>query len=51
MQVWCRLLVDCLVYHAMNRGNNRADVFADDADCKALLKSLRIAEGRYPFAC
>jgi putative transposase len=41
---------DGLVYHAMNRGNNRADIFADDADHEAFLDSLRIAKDRYPFA-
>ncbi len=41
---------DGLVYHAMNRGNNRADVFAGDGDHEALHESLRVAKGRYPFA-
>jgi putative transposase len=41
---------DGLVYHAMNRGNNRADVFAGDGDHEAFLESLRVAQGRYPFA-
>ena len=41
---------DGLVYHAMNRGNNRADVFAGDGDHEAFLESLRVAKGRYPFA-
>jgi hypothetical protein len=41
---------DGLVYHAMNRGNSRADVFAGDGDHEAFLESLCIAKGRYPFA-
>src|SRR5271157_4186077 len=41
---------DGLVYHAMNRGNNGADVFADDGDHAAFLESLRVAKDRYPFA-
>ena len=41
---------DGLVYHAMNRGNNRTDVFAGDGDHEAFLESLRVAKGRYPFA-
>jgi putative transposase len=45
-----RATADGLVYHAMNRGNNGADVFAGDGDYEAFLESLRIAKGRYPFA-
>ena len=41
---------DGLIYHAMNRGNNRADVFDDDGDREAFLESLRVAMTRYPFA-
>jgi putative transposase len=44
-----RLIADGLVYHAINRGNNRADVFADDADHIAFLESLAITKARYPF--
>jgi hypothetical protein len=40
---------DGLVYHAVNRGNNRAEVFADDDDPEVFLESLRTAKGRYPF--
>jgi hypothetical protein len=40
---------DGLVYHAMNRGNNRVDVFAGDDDHEAFLESLRIAKGGYSF--
>ena len=44
-----RLTDDGLVYHAINRGNNRADVFADDGEREAFLESLG-AKARYPFA-
>jgi len=45
-----RLTDDGLVYHAINRGNNRAEVFTDDGDHEAFLESLRVAKDRYPFA-
>ena len=45
-----RVTDEGLVYHAMNRGNNRADVFAGDGDHEAFLESLGVAKGRYPFA-
>jgi putative transposase len=45
-----RAIDDGLVYHAMNRGNNRAEVFADDGDHEAFVESLRVAKGLYPFA-
>ncbi len=32
---------DDLVFHALNRGNNRADVFADDGDRQAFLDEDR----------
>ncbi len=38
-----------LVFHAINRGNNRQDVFADDGDRRAFLDALARAKGRYPF--
>jgi REP element-mobilizing transposase RayT len=38
-----------LVYHALNRGNNRADVFTDDADRLAFLEALARTKERYPF--
>jgi hypothetical protein len=41
-----RATADGLVYHAMNRGNNRADVFEGDGDHEAFLESLRVAKGR-----
>src|SRR5262249_60393570 len=44
-----RAIDDGLVYHALNRGNNRAEVFADDGDHEAFLESLRVAKERYPF--
>jgi putative transposase len=38
-----------LVFHAINRGNNRADVFTDADDCTAFLGALAKAKRRYPF--
>ena len=38
-----------LVFHALNRGNNRADVFADDEDRQAFLDVLAKTKQRYPF--
>jgi putative transposase len=38
-----------LVYHALNRGNNRADVFGDDTDRVAFLEALARTKARYPF--
>jgi putative transposase len=38
-----------LVYHAINRGNNRADVFTDDDDRAAFLGAVAVAKERYPF--
>lgn len=38
-----------LVYHAVNRGNNRADVFADEDDHEAFLAALAKTQERYPF--
>src|SRR5438552_2356843 len=35
-----RTIDDGLVYHALNRGNNRGEVFADDADRVAFLQAL-----------
>lgn len=40
---------DGLTHHALNRGNNRAAVFADDADHLAFLHALAVARDRYPF--
>ena len=44
-----RTIDDGLVYHAFNRGNNRADVFGDDADRLAFLEALTKTRDRYPF--
>jgi putative transposase len=44
-----RTIDDRLVYHALNRGNNRADVFGDDADCVAFLEAFGKTKERYPF--
>src|SRR5258708_33101508 len=44
-----RPVEDGLVYHAINRGNNRADVFADNADHEAFQDALTKTQGRYPF--
>jgi len=38
-----------LVYHALNRGNNRAEVFGDDPDRAAFLEALAKTKERYPF--
>jgi putative transposase len=44
-----RAVDEGLVYHALNRGNNRADVFNDDADRTAFLEALAKTKERYPF--
>jgi putative transposase len=44
-----RAIDDGLVYHALNRGNNRADVFTDDDDRRAFLQALAQTRDRYPF--
>jgi putative transposase len=38
-----------LVYHAFNRGNNRADVFTHPGDQEAFLHALSQTRERYPF--
>ncbi len=38
-----------LVFHALNRGNNRADVFHDPDDHRAFLDALAQTRDRYPF--
>jgi len=43
------MIEDGLVYHALNRGNNGADVFADDDDYQAFLDSIARTKERYPF--
>jgi putative transposase len=42
-------VADGLVYHAINRGNNRDRVFFDDGDCRAFLRALGQTQQRYPF--
>jgi putative transposase len=44
-----RAIDNGLVYHAFNRGNNRGDVFEDDADHIAFLEALAAAKERYRF--
>ena len=36
-------------FHALNRGNNRGDVFFDDDDRLAFLAAIAKAKARYPF--
>ncbi len=38
-----------LVYDARNRGNNRAAVLNDEADCPAFLEDSGQTKERYPF--
>jgi putative transposase len=44
-----RPIEDGLVYHVINRGNNRADVFHNDEDYEAFLESLADQKLRRPF--
>jgi putative transposase len=44
-----RPIEDGFVYHALNRGNNRADVFVDRSDHEAFLEALARTQLRYPF--
>src|SRR6516165_3928110 len=44
-----RALGEGLVYHALNRGNNRADVFAEESDYVAFLQALGQTQSRFPF--
>jgi putative transposase len=41
---------DGLVYHVINRGNNRAPVFFGDEDCAAFLRAIGDLKARRPFA-
>src|SRR5271166_6311608 len=41
---------DDLIYHAINRGNNRADVLGQDGERDAFLGDLAWTKARYPFA-
>jgi putative transposase len=42
-------VADGLVYHAINRGNDRETVFFDDSDYRAFLRALAQTQLRYPF--
>jgi REP-associated tyrosine transposase len=44
-----RPVADGLLYHAINRGNNRAAVFRAAADYHAFLAALHKTKQRYPF--
>ena len=44
-----RPIADGLLYHALNRGNNRGAVFHTDADYQAFLHALAQTQRRYPF--
>ncbi len=44
-----RAIDDGLVYHVLNRGNNRGDVLADDDDRDAFLVALGRTKDRYAF--
>jgi putative transposase len=45
-----RPVADGLVYHAINRGNNRERVFHERGDFRAFLRALAQTQLRYPFA-
>jgi REP-associated tyrosine transposase len=44
-----RPIDDGFIYHAINRGNNRADVFGEPGDHQAFLEALGRTRERYPF--
>jgi len=44
-----RPVADGLIYHAINRGNNRERVFYGAGDFRAFLKALAQTQLRYPF--
>jgi putative transposase len=44
-----RLIGDGLVYHALNRGNNRERVFFRPTDYEQFLRALAQTQERYPF--
>jgi len=46
-----RPVADGLIYHTINRGNNRQPVFCDDGDYSAFLKALSDLKVRWPFEC
>jgi REP element-mobilizing transposase RayT len=45
-----RPIGDGLVYHVINRGNNRGDVFHKDEDFQAFRRALADLKTRKPFA-
>jgi putative transposase len=44
-----RPIDDGRIYHAINRGNNRHEVFGDEGDYAAFLAALAQTQMRYPF--
>src|SRR3954465_15766985 len=44
-----RPIADGLVYHVINRGNNRQNVFRKESDYRAFLKALADLKERRPF--
>jgi putative transposase len=44
-----RPIADGLLYHALNRGNNRAPIFFSAEDYRAFLDALDQTQQRYPF--
>lgn len=38
-----------LIYHSLNRGNNRQPVFEEEEDFAVCLHALGQTKGRYPF--
>src|SRR5436190_17512415 len=44
-----RLVGEDLVYHALNRGNNRGPVFFAPDDSRTFLRALGRTKARYPF--
>ena len=44
-----RPIADGLIYHALNRGNNRGPVFGAADDYRAFLRALAQTQLRYPF--
>ena len=41
---------DDLIYHAINRGNNRADILGPEGERDMFLGDLARTKARYPFA-
>ena len=44
-----RPIAEGLVYHGINRGNNRQDVFGEEGDYLAFLKAVADLQQRRPF--